>query len=37
MVLVGRGMLRDPYWPVHAAKHLSVPMPVPPQYRAAYP
>jgi 2,4-dienoyl-CoA reductase-like NADH-dependent reductase (Old Yellow Enzyme family) len=38
LVLLAREMLRDPYWPVHAAKALGVdPRPlVPAQYRRAY-
>jgi len=35
-VLLGRQMLLDPYWPLHAAKALKVDMPWPNQYvRAA--
>jgi 2,4-dienoyl-CoA reductase-like NADH-dependent reductase (Old Yellow Enzyme family) len=36
MVLLGREMLRDPYWPIHAAQALKQPAPVPPQYLRAY-
>ena len=36
VVLLGREMLRDPYWALHAAKALGVPAPVPPQYLRAY-
>ncbi len=32
MVLLGREMLRDPYWPLHAAQTLKQPAPIPPQY-----
>ena len=31
-VLLGRQMLRDPYWPLHAAKALHVDTPWPNQY-----
>jgi 2,4-dienoyl-CoA reductase-like NADH-dependent reductase (Old Yellow Enzyme family) len=36
IVLLGREMLRDPYWALHAAKTLGVPGPVPPQYLRAF-
>lgn len=36
MVLLGREFLRDPYWPLHAAKALDKPVPVPPQYLRAF-
>jgi len=36
MVLLGREFLRDPYWPLHAARALGQPAPVPPQYLRAY-
>jgi len=36
LVLLGREMLRDPYWPLHAAQVLKQPAPVPPQYRRAF-
>jgi 2,4-dienoyl-CoA reductase-like NADH-dependent reductase (Old Yellow Enzyme family) len=37
LVLLARQMLRDPYWPVHAAEELGVAMSWPAQYlRAAY-
>jgi 2,4-dienoyl-CoA reductase-like NADH-dependent reductase (Old Yellow Enzyme family) len=37
LVLLARQMLRDPYWPLHAAGELGVPMTWPPQYlRAAH-
>jgi len=32
MVLLAREMLRNPYWPMRAAKELGHPIPVPPQY-----
>jgi 2,4-dienoyl-CoA reductase-like NADH-dependent reductase (Old Yellow Enzyme family) len=34
-VLIARGMLRDPYWPLHAAKTLGVDVPWPVQYLRA--
>jgi 2,4-dienoyl-CoA reductase-like NADH-dependent reductase (Old Yellow Enzyme family) len=34
-VLLARAMLRDPYWPMHAAKALSVDIPWPVQYERA--
>jgi 2,4-dienoyl-CoA reductase-like NADH-dependent reductase (Old Yellow Enzyme family) len=36
LVLLGREMLRDPYWPLHAARVLKQPAPVPPQYLRAF-
>jgi 2,4-dienoyl-CoA reductase-like NADH-dependent reductase (Old Yellow Enzyme family) len=36
VVLLGRALLRDPYWPVHAAQELGQPAPLPPQYLRAY-
>jgi 2,4-dienoyl-CoA reductase-like NADH-dependent reductase (Old Yellow Enzyme family) len=37
LVLLARQMLRDPYWPLHAAEELGVAMTWPPQYlRAAH-
>jgi 2,4-dienoyl-CoA reductase-like NADH-dependent reductase (Old Yellow Enzyme family) len=39
VVLLARELLRDPYWPLHAAQELGVPveqMPVPKQYRRAF-
>jgi 2,4-dienoyl-CoA reductase-like NADH-dependent reductase (Old Yellow Enzyme family) len=37
LVLLARGMLRDPYWPLHAARELGVSISWPPQYlRAAH-
>ena len=34
-VFIARAMLRDPYWPIHAAKELSVDLPWPVQYERA--
>jgi len=34
-VFLAREMLRDPYWPLHAAKALNVDLPWPPQYLRA--
>ena len=36
MVLLGRAMLRDPYWALHAAQTLKQPAPVPAQYLRAF-
>jgi 2,4-dienoyl-CoA reductase-like NADH-dependent reductase (Old Yellow Enzyme family) len=36
LVLLGREMLRDPYWALHAAQSLKQPPPVPPQYLRAF-
>ncbi len=36
VVLLGREMLRDPYWALHAARELGAPGPVPPQYLRAF-
>ncbi len=36
LVLLGREMLRDPYWALHAAQALRQPLPVPPQYLRAF-
>jgi 2,4-dienoyl-CoA reductase-like NADH-dependent reductase (Old Yellow Enzyme family) len=36
-VLLARQMLRDPYWPMHAAQELGVTFPWPPQYLRAAP
>ncbi len=36
LVLLGRQLLRDPYWPLHAAQALKQPAPVPPQYLRAF-
>lgn len=35
LVMLGRELLRDPYWPIHAAKKLEVEIPVPKQYLRA--
>jgi len=37
VVLLARAMLRDPYWPLHAARALGVDVPWPPQYLRAKP
>ena len=37
LVLLGRELLRDPYWPVHAAAHLDEPATWPAQYLRAAP
>ena len=37
LVLLGRELLRDPYWPVHAANALGAPASWPPQYLRAAP
>jgi len=36
LVLLGRELLRDPYWPIHAAQALKDEVKVPPQYLRAY-
>ena len=36
VVLLGREMLRSPYWAIQAAKELDQSLPVPPQYHRAY-
>ncbi|HVU12928.1 MAG TPA: NADH:flavin oxidoreductase/NADH oxidase [Phototrophicaceae bacterium] len=36
LVFFAREMLRDPYWPIHAAKALKQDAPVPPQYLRGY-
>ncbi len=36
IVLLGRELLRDPYWPIHAAIALKQSAPVPPQYLRGY-
>ena len=36
IVLLGRGLLRTPYWPLHAAQVLKQPGPVPVQYLRAF-
>jgi NADPH2 dehydrogenase len=35
-VLLGREMLRDPQWALHAAQELKHTLPVPPQYLRAF-
>lgn len=35
IVLLGRELLRNPFWPLHAARELGVDMPWPPQYQSA--
>jgi 2,4-dienoyl-CoA reductase-like NADH-dependent reductase (Old Yellow Enzyme family) len=35
LLLLGRQLLRDPYWPLHAAQHLGVDVPWPTQYQRA--
>lgn len=35
-VFLGRELLRDPYWPRHAALALGAPLPAPPQYTRAF-
>lgn len=36
MVLLARAMLRDPYWPLHAARELGLEPPAPVQYARAF-
>lgn len=36
VILLARELLRDPYWPLHAAKMLGHEVPVPPQYLRAF-
>ncbi|HEY3414899.1 MAG TPA: NADH:flavin oxidoreductase/NADH oxidase [Armatimonadota bacterium] len=36
IVLLGRESLRDPYWPIHAAKRLGHEAPIPAQYARAF-
>lgn len=36
LVLLARELLRDPYWPLHAAKALRQEPPTPPQYQRAF-
>jgi 2,4-dienoyl-CoA reductase-like NADH-dependent reductase (Old Yellow Enzyme family) len=36
VIVVARQLLRDPYWPIHAARALGDPPPVPSQYLRAY-
>ena len=35
-VLLARALLRDPYWPLHAARELGADAPIPNQYRRAF-
>jgi 2,4-dienoyl-CoA reductase-like NADH-dependent reductase (Old Yellow Enzyme family) len=37
VVFLARELLRDPYWPLHAARNLGVDIPWPPQYQRAKP
>ena len=37
VVLLARELLRDPYWPMRAARELHQPVPAPPQYERAWP
>jgi 2,4-dienoyl-CoA reductase-like NADH-dependent reductase (Old Yellow Enzyme family) len=36
LVLLARQLLRDPYWPIHAARSLGEAAPIPPQYARAF-
>lgn len=36
LVILARELLRDPYWPLHAARRLGHDIVIPPQYRRAY-
>lgn len=36
LIVMARGLLRDPYWPLHAAAVLKQAAPVPPQYQRAF-
>jgi 2,4-dienoyl-CoA reductase-like NADH-dependent reductase (Old Yellow Enzyme family) len=36
MVFLARALLRDPYWPLRAARELGAPVPYPPQYERAW-
>ena len=36
LIVMARELLRDPYWPLHAAQRLRQPPSVPPQYSRAY-
>jgi 2,4-dienoyl-CoA reductase-like NADH-dependent reductase (Old Yellow Enzyme family) len=36
IVLLARELLRDPYWPLRAARELGHPIPAPPQYARAW-
>jgi 2,4-dienoyl-CoA reductase-like NADH-dependent reductase (Old Yellow Enzyme family) len=35
LIVLGRALLADPHWPLHAAKALAVDVPWPPEYKAA--
>jgi hypothetical protein len=35
-VMLARGLLRDPYWPIHASQALGQAPSVPPQYLRAF-
>jgi 2,4-dienoyl-CoA reductase-like NADH-dependent reductase (Old Yellow Enzyme family) len=37
LILIARELLRDPYWPLHAARVLGVDLPWPSQYQRAKP
>ncbi|MBV9646411.1 MAG: NADH:flavin oxidoreductase/NADH oxidase [Candidatus Eremiobacteraeota bacterium] len=37
LIVLARALLRDPYWPLHAAMELGVEVPWPPQYERAKP
>lgn len=36
LVLLGRALLREPYWPIRAARELNAPPPIPSQYLRAF-
>jgi len=36
LVMLGRALLRDPYWPLHTARVLGAEPPIPPQYLRAF-
>lgn len=36
VVLLARALLREPYWPIRAARELGAPAPIPPQYLRAF-
>ncbi|TAL38903.1 MAG: hypothetical protein EPN97_03245, partial [Alphaproteobacteria bacterium] len=36
LVFLAREMLRDPYWPIHAARALGAEADIPPQYLRGY-
>jgi 2,4-dienoyl-CoA reductase-like NADH-dependent reductase (Old Yellow Enzyme family) len=37
VIIIARELLRDPYWPLHAAKLFNIDVPWPPQYQRAKP